>query len=253
MNTSAAIPKNSTKSSDPLTHPWRMRPVRGCPAQAGHPAREARPHDDDLLRATRTETITLPPVAVSALLCVLAHLAAGRGVSVVPNDSEIELDDAALLAGLDPLDFLESLTRLGLPLRGEGGNVFIGTDVFAACLEVIETADARVTPIPDGAAGQARIADPTLAKELLTHRQWHFAERLAHDLRKAGNTRIPETYPLDYYFGTRPLLGVRPTSWPRFPPGRRVEAPWFPRARSLAPQPSGLRRQPSGEYQTAEV
>ncbi len=223
MNTSAAIPKNSTKSSDPLS-PSLEDAARAGDARRKLAARLEKhaPTTMTFFGATRTETITLPPVAVSALLQILAHIAAGRGVSVVPSDSEIELDDAALLAGLDPLDFLESLTRLGLPFRGEGGNVYVGTDVFAACLEVIETADARVSAIPDCDASTARIADPTLAKELLTHRQWHFPERLAHDLRKAGNLRFPETYPLDYYFGTRPLLGVRPASWPPLPARAKV-------------------------------
>ncbi len=49
--------------------------------------------------------------------------------------------------------------------------------------------------------------DCTSARALLTRRQWHFAERLVHDLRKAGNRVPPETYALDYYFGSRPASG----------------------------------------------
>jgi len=223
MNTPGTFPKNSPRPPDP------MAPTFEDAARAGDARRmlatrleKHAPTTMTFFGATRTETITLPPVAVAALIRILAHFAAGRGVSLTPHDGEIELDDAALLAGLDPLDFLESLTRLRLPLRRDGAKVFIGTDVLAACLEVIETADARVLPVLDDAACLAPIADPQLAKELLTHRQWHFTERLAHDLRKAGNTRIPETYPLDYYFGTRPLLGVRPASWPPLPVGSKV-------------------------------
>jgi hypothetical protein len=167
--------------------------------------------------ATRQETISLPKTAVDALNRILAHIAAGRGVSITPRDSEIELDDAALLAGLDPLDFLEKITLLQLPMRSEGKQVFIGTDVFAACLEVIETADARVAGVVDDAPNAVRIADKKLARDLLTHRQWHLVDRLAHDLRKTGRIPLSDIYPLDCYFGAAPLIGDRPPSWPPLP------------------------------------
>ncbi len=166
--------------------------------------------------AERTETISLPTHAVVALHAILAHLSAGRAVSVEARDAEIEIDDAALLAGIAPLEFLESLTQLCVPMRSDPDNVrvYIGTQVFAQCLSVIH--GDRTEDLPkDDQTGAA--VDCTSARALLTRRQWHFAERLVHDLRKAGNRVPPETYALDYYFGSRPLLGARPLSWPVIP------------------------------------
>jgi hypothetical protein len=166
--------------------------------------------------AERMEIVSLPPLAVVALHMILAHLSAGRAVSIEAHDSEIEIDDAALLAGLAPLEFLESLTQLGLPLRADQhtGRVYISTRVLGQCLNAIHADQPE-----DLASGDQTGAseDWKKARALLTRRQWPFAERLVHDLRKAGNRVPPETYALDYYFGSRPLLGARPQSWPAIP------------------------------------
>jgi hypothetical protein len=169
----------------------------------------------------RTETVSLPPMAIMALHQILACISAGRGVRVVAEDSEIEIDDAALLAGHDPLEFLEALTQLGLPLRSEAGRVLISTEVLGACLDVIH-GDQPEPTLPGKAPGKAPGNAPGWARahDILRWRQWHFAERLAYDLKKAGNRSAPETYPIDYYFGSRPLLGVRPPSWPALKSGR---------------------------------
>ncbi len=163
----------------------------------------------------RTETVSLPPIAIAALHQILACISAGRGVRVVAEDNEIEIDDAALLAGHDPLEFLEALTQLGLPLRSEAGCVLISTAVLATCLDIIND-DKPGKIIPENPP----VTDRALAEDILCRRQWHFAERLAYDLKKAGNRPAPETYPIDYYFGSRPLLGVRPASWPALKSGR---------------------------------
>jgi hypothetical protein len=181
---------------------------------------------------SRTETITLPPLAAAALQQVLACISAGRGVCVVPQDSEI--DEAALLAGLDPMEFLESLTQLGLPMRLDQGQVFISTAVLGQCLAVIHGEQPEESSNPASGAqgsgsgsgnvtgkGSGSTTNWSLARDLLTHRQWHFSERLVRDLQKAGNRIPPDTYALEYYFGRRPLIGRRPPSWPPLP--HRVE------------------------------
>ncbi len=136
---------------------------------------------------------------------ILAHLSAGRAVSIEAHDHEIEIDDAAFLAGIAPLEFLESLTQLGLPMRADQdtGRVYIGTADLGQCLSAIH-ADQPDDLASGNYAGASE--DWKKARALLTRRQWPFAERLVHDLRKAGNRIPPETYALDYYFGSRPLL-----------------------------------------------
>lgn len=165
----------------------------------------------------KVEHISLPPAAVVALHRILAHLAAGRSVQVVPVDSEMELDDAALLIGHDPLAFLEAVTQLGIALRTEGSKVYLGTASLARCMAAIHgDCPEELAPSSHPVTGQrsGRPFDAAQARDLLAGRAWDFVKRLGYDLKKAGNKVFPDLSALDFYFGRRDFPAIRPKSWP---------------------------------------
>jgi hypothetical protein len=210
MNTTKTQTKNATSQTNPRT-PSFEDAVRAGDARRKLASRLGKevPTMMTFNSIARSEVISLPPVAVAALHQILACISAGCAVNVVPHDREIEIDEAAPLAGHDPLAFVEALTQLGLPMRSDKGQVFISTMVLGQCLEVIHGDN----PDQDPAAAAAGTT-LSKAREVLTRRQWHFADKLTYDLKKAGNRPAPETYAMDYYFDQRPLMGNRPQSWP---------------------------------------
>ncbi len=164
----------------------------------------------------RTEHISLPPLAVRALHQILAHLSAGRGVSLMPLETEMDLSDAALLLGLDELDLIDTLTGLGSDLHIADKTPRLGTKTVAQCFAVIhgDCPDELVDPKEFPEIAAEKWTQWAKAKTMLTRGQKDFVPRLSRDLKSAGNGFFADLAVLDYYFGTRPISGNRPRAWP---------------------------------------
>ncbi|MCC5976403.1 MAG: hypothetical protein JJT81_20480 [Rubellimicrobium sp.] len=155
--------------------------------------------------SVRLDDMEIPPAAIAPLKEVLIYLSAGRGVSIVPDDSEIELEEAALLIGLDPLHLLDRMTGEGVPFRKDGLKIYLQRSFVGHCLAAI-----RKDLPADLALAEGTDREHDAACNIVSYDQQDLVRRLAEEMRRIGITWMPENEILDIYFGKERLPEPNP-------------------------------------------